>query len=151
MTPTLSRQFFETFPPDVARAILEGRPLRIHAAKVSVVREAGTTGFAIDTLPAAGRPAEWERTTQKIGRILKSEVERMPRETKQALIVVAHLLPDDEPLLLFQIETWLSMQDDGGSWWEVPAYLSLAAIALPDVVKASERAKKRILRVVCRI
>ena len=36
---TLSRQFFETFPPEVARAILEGRPLRIHAAKVSVVRE----------------------------------------------------------------------------------------------------------------
>ena len=151
MTSTLSRQFYATFPPEVARGFLEGDRLRIHAAKVSVVREAGTTGFAIDTLPAAGRPAEWERTTQKIGRILKSEVERMPRETKQALIVVAHLLPDDEPLLLFQIETWLSMQDDGGSWWEVPAYLSLAAIALPDVVKASERAKKRILRVVCRI
>ena len=151
MTPTLSRQFFETFPPDVARAILEGDRLRIHAAKVSVVREAGTTGFAIDTLPAAGRPAEWEKTTQKIGRILKSEVERMPRETKQALIVVAHLLPDDEPLLLFQIETWLSMQDDGGSWWEVPAYLSLMGISLPEVVKASERAKKRVLRVVTRI
>ena len=29
---TLSRQFFETFPPEVARGILEGRPLRIHAA-----------------------------------------------------------------------------------------------------------------------
>jgi len=151
MTPTLSRQFFETFPPNVARAILEGRPLRIHAAKVSVVREAGTTGFAIDTLPAAGRPAEWERTTQKIGRILKSEVERMPRETKRALAALAHLLPDDEPILLFQVETWLSMQDDGGSWWEVPAYLSLAAISLPAVVKAAERAKKRVLRVVCRI
>ena len=151
MTSAASQQFFETFPPDVARAILEGRPLRIHAAKVSVVREAGTTGFAIDTLPAAGRPAEWEKTTQKIGRILKSEVERMPRETKQALIVVAHLLPDDEPLLLFQVETWLSMKDDGGSWWEVPAYLSLAAISLPAVVKASEQAKKRILRVVTRL
>ena len=151
MTPTLSRQFFETFPPEVARGILEGDRLRIHAAKVSMVREAGTTGFAIDTLPAVGRPAEWERTTQKIGRILKSEVERMPRETKQALIVVAHLLPDDEPLLLFQIETWLSMQDDGGSWWEVPAYLSLMGISLPEVVKASERAKKRILKVVTAI
>ncbi|MDD3071385.1 MAG: hypothetical protein PHX88_09360 [Methanoculleus horonobensis] len=151
MTSTLSRQFYATFPPEVARGFLEGDRLRIHAAKVSVVREAGTTGFAIDTLPAAGRPAEWERTTQKIGRILKSEVERMPRETKQALIAAAHLLPDDEPILLFQVETWLSMQDDGGSWWEVPAYLSLASVALPDVVKASERAKKRILRVVCRI
>ena len=151
MTPTLSRQFFETFPPEVARGILEGDRLRVHAAKVSVVREAGTTGFAIDTLPVAGRPAEWERTTQKICKILKDEVERMPAGTKRALAAVAHLLPDDEPILLFQVETWLSMQDDGGSWWEVPAYLSLAAIALPDVVKASERAKKRILRVVCRI
>ncbi len=52
MTPTLSRQFFETFPPDVARAILEGRPLRIHAAKVSVVRDKTGAAFAIDTLPA---------------------------------------------------------------------------------------------------
>ena len=151
MTPTLSRQFFETFPPEVARAILEGRPLRIHAAKVSVVREAGTTGFAIDTLPRDGRPKEWERTTQKICKILKDEVERMPRETKRALAVSAHLLPDDEPLLLFQIETWLSMQDDGGSWWEVLAYLSLMGISLPEVVKASERAKKRILKVVTAI
>ena len=151
MTPTLSRQFFETFPPEVARGILEGDRLRVHAAKVSVVRDKTGAAFAIDTLPRDGRPKEWERTTQKIGRILKSEVERMPRETKQALIVVAHLLPDDEPLLLFQIETWLSMQDDGGSWWEVPAYLSLAAISLPAVVKASEQAKKRILKVVTAI
>jgi hypothetical protein len=151
MTPTLSRQFFETFPPEVARGILEGDRLRIHAAKVSVVREAGTTGFAIDTLPAAGRPAEWEKTTQRICRILKDEVERMPWKTKQALAAVAHLLPADEPILLFQVETWLSMKDDGGSWWEVPAFLSLAGISLPDVVKASERAKKRVLRVVTRI
>jgi hypothetical protein len=151
MTPSLSEQFYSTFHPEVARGFLEGDRLRIHAAKVSVVREGNTVGFAIDTLNRDGRPAEWERTTQKIGRILKSEVERMPRETKQALIAVAHILPDDEPLLLFQIETWLSMQDGGGSWWEVPAYLSLAAISLPDVVKAAERAKKRVLRVVCRI
>jgi len=151
MTSTLSRQFFETFPPEVARGFLAGDRLRIHAAKVSVVREAGTTGFAIDTLPAAGRPVEWERTTQKIGRILKSEVDRLPAETKRALAAVAHILPAGEPILLFQVETWLSMQDDGGSWWEVPAYLSLAAIALPDVVKASERAKKRVLQVVTRI
>ena len=151
MTPSLSRQFFKTFPPEVARGFLEGDRLRIHAAKVSVVREAGTTGFAIDTLPAAGRPAEWEKTTQRICRILKDEVERMPRETKRALAVAAHLLPADEPILLFQVETWLSMKDDGGSWWEVPAFLSLAGISLPDVVKASERAKKRILKVVTAI
>jgi hypothetical protein len=56
-----------------------------------------------------------------------------------------------EPILLFQVETWLSMKDDGGSWWEVPAYLSLAAISLPAVVKASEQAKKRILKVVTAI
>ena len=151
MTPSLSRQFFETFPPEVARGFLEGDRLRIHAAKVSLVREAGTTGFAIDTLPAGDRPAEWEKTTQRICRILKDEVERMPRETKQALIAAAHLLPADEPILLFQVESWLSMQDDGRSWWEVPAYLSLAGISLPDVVKASERAKKRILKVVTAI
>jgi len=150
MTPTLSRQFFETFPPEVARAILEGDRLRIHAAKVSVVREAGTTGFAIDTLPRDGRPKEWERTTHQICKILKREVERLPVETKQALAAVAHLTPG-EPILLFQVETWLSMKDDGGSWWEVPAYLSLAAISLPAVVKASEQAKKRILKVVTAI
>jgi len=151
MTPTLSRQFFETFPPEVARGILEGDRLRIHAAKVSVVREAGTTGFAIDTLPRDGRPAEWEKTTQRICRILKGEVDRLPAETKRALAAVAHILPAGEPILLFQVETWLSMKDDGGSWWEVPAYLSLAAISLPAVVKASEQAKKRILKVVTAI
>ena len=151
MTSSAARQAFDSLPEAVRRGILEGDRLRVHAAKVSVVRDGAGYGFAIDTLNRDGRPAEWERTTQKIGRILKSEVERMPRETKQALIVVAHLLPDDEPLLLFQIETWLSMQDDGGSWWEVPAFLSLAGISLPDVVKASERAKKRVLRVVTRI
>jgi len=150
MTPTLSRQFFETFPPEVARAILEGRPLRIHAAKVSVVREAGTTGFAIDTLPRDGRPKEWERTTHQICKILKREVERLPVETKRLLATFAYILPG-EPILLFQVETWLSMKDDGGSWWEVPAYLSLAAISLPAVVKASEQAKKRILKVVTAI
>lgn len=151
MTPTLSRQFFDTFPPEVARGILEGDRLRVHAAKVSVVRDKTGAAFAIDTLPRDGRPKEWERTTQKICKILKDEVERMPRETKRALAVAAHLLPADEPILLFQVESWLSMQDDGRSWWEVPAYLSLAAISLPAVVKASEQAKKRILKVVTAI
>ena len=146
-----SQQFFETFPPEVARAILEGRPLRIHAAKVSVVRDKTGVAFAIDTLPRDGRPAEWEKTTHQICKILKDEVERMPRETKRLLAVAAHLLPADEPILLFQVESWLSMMDDGGSWWEVPAYLSLAAISLPAVVKASEQAKKRILKVVTAI
>ncbi len=150
MTPASSQQFFDTFPPEVARGFLEGDRLRIHAAKVSVVREGKTIGFAIDTLPRDGRPAEWERTTQKIGRILKREVERLPTETKTLLAALAHITPG-EPILLFQIETWLSMQDDGGSWWEVPAYLSLAAIALPDAVKASEQAKKKILKEVCKL
>ena len=148
MTSAASQQFFETFPPEVARGILEGRPLRIHAAKVSVVRDKTGAAFAIDTLPRDGRPAEWERTTQKICKILKDEVDRLPAETKRALAAVAHILPADEPILLFQVETWLSMKDDGGSWWEVPAYLSLVAISLSAVVKASEQAKKRILKVV---
>ena len=150
MTSPLSRQFFETFPPEVARAILEGRPLRIHAAKVSVVRDKTGAAFAIDTLPRDGRPKEWERTTHQICKILKREVERLPVETKQALAVTAHILPGEE-IPLFQIETHLSMMDDGGSWWEVPAYLSPMAIALPDVVKASERAKKRVLKEVCKL
>ena len=149
MTSAASQQFFETFPPEVARGILEGRPLRIHVAKVSVVYEDGEVGFAIDTLPRDNRPKEWERTTQKICKILKREVERLPVETKRLLAAVAHILPAGEPILLFQVETWLSMQDDGGSWWEVPAYLSLAAIALPDVVKASERAQKTVQKLVC--
>jgi hypothetical protein len=151
MTSAASQQFFETFPPEVARAILEGRPLRIHAAKVSVVRDKTGAAFAIDTLPRDGRPKEWERTTQKICKILKDEVDRLPAETKRALAAVAHILPAGEPILLFQVESWLSMKDDGGSWWEVPAYLSLAAISLPAVVKASEQAKKRILKVVTAI
>jgi len=150
MTSAASQQFFETFPPEVARCILEGDRLRVHAAKVSVVRDKTGAAFAIDTLPRDGRPKEWERTTQKICKILKREVERLPVETKRLLATFAYILPG-EPILLFQVESWLSMKDDGGSWWEVPAYLSLAAISLPDVVKAAERAKKRVLRVVCRI
>ena len=150
MTSKESMEFYDLVGPDVARAILEGRPLRIHAAKVSVVYEDGEVGFAIDTLPRDNRPKEWERTTHQICKILKREVERLPVETKRLLATFAYILPG-EPILLFQVETWLSMKDDGGSWWEVPAYLSLAAIALPDVVKASERAKKRILKVVTAI
>ncbi|MCC7555347.1 MAG: hypothetical protein KO254_04395 [Methanoculleus marisnigri] len=151
MTSAASQQFFETFPPDVARAILEGRPLRIHAAKVSMVRDGAGAWFAIDTLPRDGRPNEWERTTQKICLILKKELERMPSKTKKALAALAHLMPEEPPLHLFTVETWLSMKDDGGSWWEVPALLSLVAISLPDVVKAAERAKKRVLREVCKL
>ena len=93
MTSAASQQFFETFPPEVARGILEGDRLRVHAAKVSVVRDKTGAAFAIDTLPRDGRPKEWERTTQKIGRILKSEVDRLPAETKRALAAVAHILP----------------------------------------------------------
>ena len=33
MTSALSRQFFDAFPPEIARGILEGRHLRIHAAR----------------------------------------------------------------------------------------------------------------------
>lgn len=40
---------------------------------------------------------------------------------------------------------------DTSSREEVPAYLPLAAINLPEVVKASERAKKQILKVVTAI
>ncbi|WP_214020190.1 hypothetical protein [Methanoculleus sp.] len=151
MTPAASQQFYDAFPDDVARGILEGRRLRAHAARVSLVREAGSTGFAIDTLQADGRPKEWERTTQRICKILKNEVERLPAKTKTPLAAVAHLMSEDTPVPLITLETWLSMKDDGGSWWEVTALLNLAAVCLPDVVKASERAKKRVLRVVTQL
>lgn len=151
MTSALSHQFFDTFPPEVAQGILEGRPLRGHAVKVSVVRENGEIGFVIDTLPANGRPPEWEQTTQKICRILKNEVERLPAETKKIFAAIAHLMPEDTPILLIQVETWLSMRDDGGSWWTVTAALGLAAVCLPGVARASERAKKKVLREVCKI
>ena len=150
MTSTLSQQFFDTFPPEVARGILEGDRLRIHAAKVSVILEAdGTTGFAIDAPNRDGRPAEWEKMTRKICRILKHEIARLQPETKHLLAALAHITPG-EPLLLFQVETWLSMQDDGGSWREVPAFLSRIAISLPDVVVAAKRTKKKVLKEVCK-
>lgn len=150
MTSALSQRFFDTFPPEVARGILEGDRLRVHAVKVSVVCEGDEVGFAIDTLPRDGRPKEWVKTTLQICRIVKREVQRLPPETKNILAALAHITPD-EPLLLFQVETWLSMQDDGGSWWEVPAYLSLVGISLPDVIAAAERTKKKALKVVCKL
>lgn len=150
MTSPQTRAFYRRVHPDLVRAILEGNRIRVHAVRLSVVRDGSETGFAIDTLPREGRPKEWERTTREICRILKGEADRLPRETKHLLAALAHITPG-EPLLLFQVETWLSMQDDGGSWWEVPAFLSLLAIALPDVIQASERAKKKVLDEVCRL
>ena len=150
MTSTASKWMYESVTPEVARAILEGQHLRIFAAKASVVRVGEELFFAVDTLPRDGRPKEWERITRKICRILKEEAERMPAKTKQALAVTAHLLRDDQTLL-FMVEGWVSMRDDGGTQWTVMATLDLTAICLPDVVKASERAKKRVLRVVTRI
>ncbi len=151
MTSTASKRFYESVNPEVARAILEGQQLRIFAAKVSVVREGEELYFAVDTLPRDGRPKEWERTTRKICRILKDEVERLPVETKAPLAALAHLMPEDTPIPLIQVETWISMRDDGGSWWTVTAALDLAAVCLPEVVRASERAKKRVLREVCKL
>ena len=144
-----SESIYDTHP-ELARVLIEGGRFRVHAAKVSLIYEDGSAWFAVDTLPRQGHPDAWEKTTRQICRILKREAERMPRKTKRLLTTLAVITPD-EPIVLFQIETWLSMQDDGGSWWEVPAYLSLAGIALPDVVKASERAAAEVLKVVCAI
>jgi TPP-dependent trihydroxycyclohexane-1,2-dione (THcHDO) dehydratase len=88
--------------------------------------------------------------TRKICRILKHEVDRLQPETKHLLAALAQITPA-EPFFLFRIETWLSMQDDGGSWWEVPAVLSLVAISLPDVVAAAKRTKKKVLKEVCKL
>jgi len=74
----------------------------------------------------------------------------MPAETKQALAVTAHILPGEE-IPLFQIETHLSMMDDGGSWWEVPAYLSPHGDRTAGCGQGLRAAKKRILKVVTAI
>ncbi len=113
-TPSSSRQAFDSLPEAVRRGILEGDRLAIHAVRVSVVVEEDTVGFAIDTLPRDGRSAEWEQTTQTICRIVKREVDRLPPRTKTLLAALAHIVPG-EPILLFRVETWLSMQDGGGT------------------------------------
>lgn len=146
---TFSQQFYDHFPPEVARAILEGRSLRVHAGKVSVVRDGGGYAFAFDTLPRDGRPEAWERTTQKIGKILKQEMDRLPAKTKQALIVFSAVTAEETPVLL--IETWVRMGDGGGSLWTVTTGLSLFATTLPAVVRAAERAQKKALKEVYKL
>ncbi len=146
MTSPATRWFFETFPPDVAQAILEGRPIRVHTAKVSVVRMGSEIGVVITTLPPDGRSKKWEQTNQKIRQILKNEMEQLPAKTKTALVAIARLMPEEKSIPLFQVETWFSMGDDGGILWEVPALMGLATIYLPDVVKAFERAREKILQ-----
>jgi len=134
MTSDASKWLHETFPPEVARGILAGRPLRIHAVRVSLVREGDVTGFAIDTPPRDGRSKKWVQTTQKIARILKGEFEQLPPEVEKVLAVIAHLLPGDTPVPLVTVETWVSMRDDGGTWWEVTALLTPAAGCLPKLL-----------------
>ncbi len=147
-TSQAARQAFQNLPEETRRAILEGQRIRVHAAKASVIHERGKTWIAIDTLPRDGHPDEWERVTNRVCRILKRETDRIPMKTRHLLGRLAAITPG-HPLELFQVETLLSMSDDGGSWWEVPAYLTLLAISLPDVMKASERSAKKILKVVC--
>lgn len=148
MSPAAAaRQYFEALPEDARRAILEGRPTRMYAVRASVVQDGGGFAWAIDTLPRDGRSAEWERVTRKIARIMKQEVERIDRATVQALKVIAAVTAED--LEIFQADAWVSMDDDGGSLWTVTVSVYLAAAALPAVVKASERTKKQVLKVVC--
>ncbi len=146
-TPAAVREAFDALPEDTRRGILEGLPTRMYAVRVSVVRDGDGYAWAIDTLPRDGRSAEWERVTQKIGRIVKREVEQIDRPTRQALQVIAAVTAED--LEIFQVDAWAAMDDDGGTLWTVTVCLSLAAAAFPAVVKASYGAKKRVLKAVC--
>lgn len=147
MTSSAARQAFDSLPEAVRRGILEGDALRLYAVRVSVVPDGDSYAWAIDTLPRDGRPAEWERVTQKIARIVKHEVERIDRATRQALQVIAAVTAED--LEIFQVDAWVSMDDDGGTLWTVTVSVYLAAAAFPAVLKASYGAKKRVLKVVC--
>lgn len=140
----------DQLPAGVARAILEGEALRVHAVRVSLVRDDEAAGFAIDTLRAEGRPAEWEQTTQEICRIARDEMGKLSPTSVSALAVAAQMMPEDETPII-EINTWLSMQDNGGSWWEVDGAVSLVAAPLRDVRDAAERMKKRALEVVCQL
>ena len=151
MSTAGSQEFYDRLPPDVAKAVLEGKPLLIHAVKVSIVREgAGKMAYAIDTLPSEGRPKEWVRTTNRICSIVKAEIGKVPTPNMAILAVIGDLMPEQETPII-KIDTWLSMKDDGGSWWEVTGVADLMVISLPDLRKAVERMKKKVLREVCRI
>lgn len=150
MSARSSPGLYDCLPPRVTQAILEGEALRVHAVRVSLVRDGTGVNFAIDTLQAEGRPAEWERTTRKICRIARDEMEKIPPRTVSALAVVAQMMPEPETPII-EINTWLSMKDDGGSWWVVDGAVSLVAASLRDVRDAAERIKKRSLKVVCQI
>jgi hypothetical protein len=151
MTSPTSKEIYDTLPPEVIKALLEGRMFLIHTVRVCVVREDAGTGIAIDTLRREDMSAMWVKTTQTICTILAEEFKRLPKKTQKTLIAAADLLPATIPLPLVQIDTWLSMRDDGGSWWDVSASLSPATLTLPDVLKASERAEKRVLQEVCKL
>lgn len=151
MSAVDSQEFYDRLHPDVAKAVLEGKPLLIHAVKISIVREDdGKIAYAIDTLPSKGRTKEWVRTTNRICSIVKNEIGKVPAPNMAILALIGDLTPQPETPII-EIDTWLSMKDDGGSWWEVTGAADLMVLSLPDLHKAVEQMKKRVLRVVCKI
>jgi len=115
-----------------------GRPLRIHAAKVSVVRDKDAVQrVAIDTSRATAARAEWEKTErERICRILKVRWTGLPAETNELSQAVAPILPGKENrILLLPVETWPTADEDARcSWWggcqhtfSLPAPISLPA------------------------
>jgi hypothetical protein len=151
MTASPSQDLHDALPPEIARAILEGKRLRVHAVRVSLVRDdAGKgPGYAIDTLPGEDRSDEWNRSNEAIALALKEDIEALPEQVHAVLMVAAHLAPD--PIPLITLETWVSMADNGGAWWEVSAALDFLAVCFPEVVAASERARVKALEEVCRL
>lgn len=145
---TSPRAVFQSLPEETRRAILAGGAIRAFAARAVVARcNNGRYAWAIDTLPLDGRSDEWEQVTQKILRIVKREVKRIDAPTGQVLQVIAAVTGED--LVVFRVDAWLSMGDDGGSLWTVTVSGHLAATALPAVVKASERVQRRVMKLVC--
>ena len=142
-----ARRHFEGLPAEDRRRILEGAPTRIHVFRISVVWDGDGFAFAGDTLHQDGRSVEWERTTQQIARIAMQEVKRLDRRTMQALALLPAVTLEEAPAIL--LETWVSMADDGGSLWTVTSAVSLYAAGLPAVTRAAERARRRVLKVVC--
>lgn len=149
MTSKSTEEFYDLVDPETARHILEGGRIVGHAVKLSVVRIGGRPHFAVDTLRRDGRSDKWERETMKICRIVKNEARRLSPGTRRTLAGIAAALPGGQ-IPLFIVETHMSMLDSGGTRWEVVGYLSPAVVYLPDVIKAVERSKKRVLEVVCK-
>ena len=138
---------FQTLPENIRRGILEGGAIRVYAARLSLARCGDGYGWAIDTQPRDGRPEEWERVTQRIGRIVLRAAKQIDPGTRAVLQTIATLT--DEDLEVFTVGAWLAMDDAGGSLWTTVVSGSLSSTALPAVIRVSGRVKEQVSKLVC--